>query len=153
MMLESLFAHAAQEQTFLAMMACGLALGGALQCSGALRRRWKALGFLWDGLFALLALVLALMVMLRFGSGLRAYALLGVTLGMLLYHAGVSRAISAAARLMGRFFQKWGKSAVPKEGEARRDDEFIPSQTSGTGDEAEAMPPPRARVPRKHRRA
>lgn len=150
MMLENLFAHAAQEQTFLAMMACGLALGGALQCSGALRHRWKALGFLWDGLFALLALILALMVMLRFGSGLRAYALLGVTLGMLLYHAGVSRVVSAAARLMGRFFQKWRKSAGPKEGEARGDDEFIPSQTSGTGDEGEAKPSAHAQSARKH---
>ena len=153
MMLENLFAHAAQEQTFLAMMACGLALGGALQGSCALRRRWKALGFLWDGLFALLALILALLVMLRFGSGLRAYALLGVMLGMLLYHAGVSRVFSAAARLAGRFFQKWGKSALPKEGEARGDDESISSQTLGTVDEGEATSSPPARVPRKHRRA
>lgn len=149
MMLEDLFTHAAQGQTFLVMMAGGFALGGALQLSEALRRRWKALEFLWDGLFALLALILTLMVMLRFGSGLRAYALLGVTLGMLLYHAGVSRAVSAAARLAGRFFQKYGKSAGPKEGEAQGNGESISSQTSGRSSSGKRTPSPRARSSRK----
>lgn len=149
MMLESLFAHAAQEQTFLVMMASGLALGCALQLSGALRRKWKTLGFLWDGLFALFALILALMVMLRFGSGLRAYALLGITLGMLLYHAGVSRVVTSVARLTGRFFQKWSKSADPKEGEAQGNGECIPSQTSGADSHGEETSFPRARSARK----
>lgn len=146
MMLENLFAHAAQEQAFLAMMAGGLALGAVLQLNGALRRRWRAMGFLWDGLFALLALALALLVMLRFGSGLRAYALLGATLGMLLYHAGISRGISFVGRKIGRLFCKYQKTAGPKEGNGPADGEF---NSTNAVDAAETLK--MAQAPRRRR--
>lgn len=130
MMLENLFAHEAQGQAFLAMIVCGLLLGAILQLTSAFRRRWPAAGFLWDGLFALTALMMALTVMLRFGGGVRAYALLGVIIGILLYFAGVSRIVSGMANLAKHILMKTKKTEAPKAGVAQADRESISLQTA-----------------------
>lgn len=98
MILENLFAQAAQGRTFLLMCVCGLALGAMLHLSRALRG-WRAwLGAAADALTALLLGGMALGVMLLSGEGLRGYALLGLLLGAALYEAGLRRPLGALGR-------------------------------------------------------
>lgn len=102
MILENLFAQAAQGRTFLLMCVCGLLLGAMLHLSRALRG-WRAwLGAAADILTALALGGMALAVMLVSGGGLRGYALLGLLLGAALYEAGLSRALTALGRLLTR---------------------------------------------------
>lgn len=102
MILENLFARAAQEQAFLWLMACGLLLGLLLHLSAAVHRGHPWLGILCDMVFALCAGGMALLVLLRFGGGLRAYGLLGVLVGLLLYFAGLSRLLEGMAHRLSR---------------------------------------------------
>lgn len=106
MILENLFARAAQGQAFLWLMVCGLLLGLLLHLSAAVHRGHPWLGLLCDLIFALCAGSMALMVLLRFGGGLRAYGLLGVLVGLLLYFAGLSRLLEGAARRFSRLMAR-----------------------------------------------
>lgn len=116
-MLEALFAHQSQEQAFLAFLVCGLALGLGLHIGAAVRK--PVLRALWDVITALACAALAFTVLLRFGTGLRAYALLGILLGVLLYLAGLAQVL----RLAGNLFQKYKNSRPPKAGKPTTDDE------------------------------
>ena len=116
-MLEALFAHQSQEQAFLAFLVCGLVLGLGLHIGAALRNR--VVCTLWEVLTALGCIALAFLVLLRFGTGLRAYALLGILLGVLLYLAGLAQVL----REVGKLFQKYKNSRLPKAGESTPDDE------------------------------
>ena len=89
MILENLFARAAQEQAFLWLMACGLLLGLLLHLSAAVHRGHPWLGILCDMVFALCA-------------GGMAYGLLGVLVGLLLYFAGLSRLLEGVAHRLSR---------------------------------------------------
>lgn len=117
MMLEVLFAHQHQEQTFLSLLACGLALGLMLHIGTLLRRRF--LRTLWDVFTALAVAILVLLVILRQHDGLRAYGVLGLVLGALLYLAGFSQILQAGVNL----FQKYKNSRPPKAGNTPPDDE------------------------------
>lgn len=115
MILENLFAQAAQGQTFLLMCACGLLLGAMLHLSRALRQRRPWLGNAMDAAAALLLGGMALGVMLRGGEGLRGYALLGLLIGAALYQAGLGRIVRLLGRLLARpahfLTQKFAKQA------------------------------------------
>ena len=107
MILENLFAQAAQGRTFLLMCVCGLTLGALLHLSRILRR-WKPwLGNLCDAASALLLGGMALAVLLQSGEGLRGYALLGLLLGAALYQAGLSRLVTALGRPLHVILQKF----------------------------------------------
>ena len=111
MILENLFAQAAQGRTFLMMCVCGLLSGAMLHLSRALRRRRTWLGNAVDLLAAILLGGMALGVLLRSGGGLRGYALLGLLLGAALYQAGLSRLVSALARFAHFLAQKMPRKA------------------------------------------
>ena len=116
MMLENLFAQAGQEQAFLWLAAGGFGLGLLMQLSGALRRLGCVAGLLSDVFTALAAGTLLWWVLTRFGGGLRAYGLLGLLLGLLLYYAGASRLVSALGAGVARLWRKKKKTPSPKEG-------------------------------------
>ena len=116
MMLENLFAQAGQEQAFLWLAAEGFGLGLLMQLSGALRRVGRVAGLMGDVFTALAAGTLLLWVLVRFGGGLRAYGLLGLLLGLLLYYAGASRLVSALGAGVARLWRKMKKTPSPKEG-------------------------------------
>ena len=116
MMLENLFAQAGQEQAFLWLTAGGFGLGLLMQLSGALRRLGRVAGLLSDVFTALAAGTLLWWVLTRFGGGLRAYGLLGLLLGLLLYYAGASRLVSALGAGVARLWRKMKKTPSPKEG-------------------------------------
>lgn len=88
-MLEVLFVHAEQGQTFLRMAVCGLIFGAALQLRTALRRRFRVMRGLWDLLPAAVLAGGSFAVMLESGEGVRLYGLLGLSIGLLLYLAGI----------------------------------------------------------------
>ena len=111
MILENLFAQAAQGRTFLMMCVCGLLLGAMLHLSRALRRRRTWLGNAVDLLSAILLGGMALIVLLRAGDGLRGYALLGLLLGAALYQAGLSRLLAALAHSAHFLAQKIRRKA------------------------------------------
>ena len=116
MMLENLFAQAGQEQAFLWLAAGGFGLGLLMQLSGALRRVGRAVGLMGDVLTALAVGVLLLWVLTRYGGGLRAYGLLGLLIGLLLYWAGASRLVSALGAGVARLWRRMKKTPSPKEG-------------------------------------
>ncbi len=118
MMLETLFAHQQQEQAFLQLLACGVALGLMLHI-GHLLRRHGVLCALWDALTAACGTLMLFAVMLRFHSGLRAYGLLGLVLGILLYMAGLSQPVQGTVNL----FRKYKNSRPPKAGKPPADAE------------------------------
>lgn len=89
MMLEVLFARAGQGVTFLRLMCGGVLLGAAMDGCFALRRRWPRLALLWEVTAALMLAGLMLPTLLLAGEGVRAYGLLGLALGVLLYSVGV----------------------------------------------------------------
>lgn len=125
MMLETLFAHQSQEQAFLSLMLCGLVLGLMLHIGTSLRRGHPLLSSIWDVLTALLGGGMALAVMLRYRTGLRAYGMLGILLGILLYLAGLAQPLHA----LEKHLQKDKNSRRPKAGKPQPDDE----STSTTG--------------------
>ena len=92
-MLEVLFVHAGQGQTFLRMALCGLIFGAALQARRALRRRLYAPHILWDLIPTAILAGCIFAVMLESGEGLRLYGLLGLVIGLTLYAAGIWQAI------------------------------------------------------------
>ena len=94
MILENLFAQAAQGRTFLQMCVCGLLLGAMLHLSRTLRGVRPWLGNVADVAAALLLSGSALWVLLGSGGGLRGYALLGLLIGAALYQAGLSRVVA-----------------------------------------------------------
>lgn len=98
MTLENLFAQAAQGRTFLAMCVCGLLLGLMTQIARWLRGRKPWLGLLGDAAAALSLGPLMLGVLLRSGAGLRAYAALGLLIGLTLYAAGLGRLLARLER-------------------------------------------------------
>ena len=116
MMLENLFAQAGQEQAFLWLTAGGFGLGLLMQLSGALRGVGRAVGLMGDVLTALAVGVLLLWVLTRYGGGLRAYGLLGLLIGLLLYWAGASRLVSALGAGVARLWRRMKKTPSPKEG-------------------------------------
>ena len=116
MMLENLFAQAGQEQAFLWLTAGGFGLGLLMQLSGALRRLGRVAGLMGDALTALAAGTLPLWVLVRFGGGLRAYGLLGLLTGLLLYFAGASRLVGALGAGVARLWRRMKKTPSPKEG-------------------------------------
>ena len=118
-MLEVLFAHQSQEQAFLAFVVCGVALGLMLHLGASLRRRSLLLSSIWDVLCALSCAVMVLLVLFRFRTGLRAYAVLGLLLGAVLYLAGLAHILQG----MGRLFQKYKNSHRPKAGKPPFGDE------------------------------
>ena len=123
MILENLFAQAAQGRTFLLMCLCGLILGALLQLSRALRG-WKPwLAGIADALTALLLGGMALGVLLQSGGGLRGYALLGLLVGAAIYRAGLSRIVHALGRLIIRPVQFILQKVPQKEGKAPPADE------------------------------
>lgn len=116
MMLENLFAQAGQEQAFLWLTAGGFGLGLLMQLSGALRCVGRAVGLMGDVLTALAVGALLLWVLTRYGGGLRAYGLLGLLIGLLLYWAGASRLVSALGAGVARLWRRMKKTPSPKEG-------------------------------------
>lgn len=118
MMLETLFAHQQQEQAFLSLLACGVALGLMLHL-GALLRQRKLLSALWDCLTAVATAGMLFAVTLRYHDRLRAYGVLGLLLGILLYLAGGSQLVQGGMNL----FQKYKNSRRPKAGKSPPDDE------------------------------
>lgn len=116
MMLENLFAQAGQEQAFLWLTAGGFGLGLLMQLSGALRRFSRVAGLMGDVLTALAAGTMLLWVLVRFGGGLRAYGLLGLLMGLLLYWAGASRLVSVLGAGVARLWRRMKKTPSPKEG-------------------------------------
>ena len=117
MILENLFAQAAQGRTFLLMCLCGLLLGAMLHLSRALRP-WKPwLGNAVDAMTAALLGCMALGVLLQSGGGLRVYALMGLLIGAALYQAGLSRIISALVRLLARPAHFLRQKFLPKAGD------------------------------------
>lgn len=106
MTLEVLFARAAQGQAFLLLAAGGAALGGMLQLAGLLHRLWRPAGMAADVLCALAAGCMLLGAAFVTGSGLRAYALLGLLVGLALYGAGVRPVVCGTARLVQKLFIK-----------------------------------------------
>lgn len=116
MMLENLFAQAGQEQAFLWLTAGGFGLGLLMQLSGALRRVGRVAGLMGDVFTVLAVGTLLLWVLVRFGGGLRAYGLLGLLLGLLLYYAGASRLVSALGAGVARLWRRMKKTPSPKEG-------------------------------------
>ena len=118
MMLETLFAHQQQQQAFLVLLACGVALGLMLHI-GHLLRQHSVLCALWDALTAASGALMLFLVILRFHGGLRAYGILGMLLGMLLYLAGLSQLVQGGVNL----FQKYKNSRRPKEGNEPPGDE------------------------------
>ena len=68
---------------------------------------------------------MALAVMLRYHTGLRAYGMLGILLGILLYLAGLAQPLHA----LEKHLQKDKNSRRPKAGKPQPDDE----STSTTG--------------------
>lgn len=126
MILENLFAQAAQGRTFLLMCVCGLALGALLHLSRALRRWRPWLGGVADAVTALLLGGMALGVMLSSGGGLRGYALLGLLLGAAIYEAGLSRVAEALGRLLRRAADFILQKIPPKGGnDAPADESFM----------------------------
>lgn len=117
-MLETLFAQRSQEQAFLALMTCGLVLGLLFHMGSALRSHpvWSAL---WDVLTAALGTGAVFTVLLKFHQQLRAYAILGLLLGALLYLAGLYQPLQA----LGRLLQKYKHMLRPKAGESTSGDE------------------------------
>lgn len=105
MTLETLFARAAQGQTFLRLAVCGLALGALAQGCSALAGRFPAGTPLVSALAAGAALALILPVMCASGDGVRAYGVLGVIVGALLYAAGIAPAAAWVSR-RGKKHQK-----------------------------------------------
>lgn len=106
MMMEALFAQASQGQTFLLMCGCGLLLGGLIQLTGLMRQRWAWLGALGEGLGAAALGGAMLAVLCLSGEGLRLYGLLGLTLGVLTYRAGLGPVMHA----LGHSFHILGKN-------------------------------------------
>ena len=127
MILENLFAQAAQGRTFLLMCVCGLLLGAVLHLSRALRGVKPWLGTATDALAALLLGSMALGVMLLSGGGLRGYALLGLLLGAALYEAGLRRVIDALGRMLRHTTDFIRQKLPPKEGKAPPADESYTS--------------------------
>lgn len=123
MILENLFAQAAQGRTFLLMCACGLPLGAMLHLSRALRG-WKPwLGAVADAAATILLAGLVLRVMLDSDGSLRGYALLGLLLGAAIYGAGMSHAIDALGRLLRKPLHFILQKIRAKEGNAPPSDE------------------------------
>ncbi len=124
MMLEALFAHRQQQQAFLALVACGVILGLMLH-AGSLLRRFGLLRALWDALTAAFAAAAVFLVALRFQSGLRAYAALGLLLGFCLYMAGLAPLVHGAAGLWRRrqknLRQKAGEMPAGDESSVQRE--------------------------------
>ena len=116
MMLENLFAQAGQEQAFLWLTAGGFGLGLLMQLSGALRRVGRVAGLMGDVFTVLAVGTLLLWVLVRFGGGLRAYGLLGLLMGLLLYFAGASRLVGALGAGVARLWRRMKKTPSPKEG-------------------------------------
>ena len=116
MMLESLFARSGQEEVFLSMTGCGFLFGMLLHFSGMMRRSRRLLGILGDLLSAIALGGMLMLILLRYGGGMRAYGLLGLLIGALLYWAGVSRLIDMLAAFLRRLFKKSHKTPVPKAG-------------------------------------
>lgn len=106
MTLEVLFARAAQGRAFLLLAAGGALLGGLLQAAGLLHRAWRVAGLAADALCVLTAAGLVLWAAFVTGSGLRAYALLGLLVGLTLYRAGVQPLAAGAVRLVQKLFRK-----------------------------------------------
>lgn len=106
MTLEVLFARAAQGQAFLLLAAAGVALGVLLHFAGLLHRACRPLGMAADVLCALAAAGMVLLVALSSGSGLRAYALLGLCVGLALERAGLHPLMEGAVRLAQKLFRK-----------------------------------------------
>lgn len=126
MMLEALFAHQQQQQAFLTLVACGLALGLMLH-AGALLRRFGFLRALWDALTAACAAAGLFLVALRFRSGLRAYEVLGLLVGLCLYMAG----LLPVFQCVGGLFRKNQKNRRPKAGETVADGETTVQRKKG----------------------
>lgn len=108
MMLENLFAQAGQSRIFLQMCLLGLAAGLLGDLTGSLGREHPILGAAGDMLVALGTAMGALGVLIAGGSGLRWYAALGLTLGAVLYHAGLRQVGRGAAGLARKFFRQAG---------------------------------------------
>lgn len=104
--LEVLFARAAQGQAFLMLAAGGVALGLLLQMAGFLHRVNRAAGAAADVLCALAAVGMVLGAALATGSGLRAYALLGLLVGLTLYRAGLQPLLGTVLRGAKKVFAR-----------------------------------------------
>lgn len=127
MMLETLFAQAAQGRTFLLMCLWGVAAGVCLHLTGLLRR-WKPwLGVVGEALGVAVLCVLALGTVLLSGGGLRLYGLLGLTLGMLAYRAGLQPTLDALGRVLYRGYRKLAALA----GKFHTDDELLTDNDEG----------------------
>lgn len=115
-MLENLFAKAGQEQAFLWLTVSGFLLGAMLHVSGMVRRNHRFMGSLCDVMAALGVLVMLLSILLRFGGGIRAYGVLGIIIGLLLYYAGFSRLVEAFFSGVTKIVKRRQKTCRPKEG-------------------------------------
>ncbi len=89
MTLEVLFARTEQVRAFLLLAAGGAVLGALIQLAGWLHRGWRMAGLAVDALCATAAGAMLLGVAFVTGTGLRAYALLGMVTGLTLYWLGV----------------------------------------------------------------
>lgn len=97
--MEKLFLIPQQGAVFLTLLGVGVALGAWWQLLAWARRRVPRLGLAWDALFALSLGIALLGTLLRWREEqLRLYALLGVSLGALLYLLGPGSAAAWAGR-------------------------------------------------------
>ena len=109
--MEKLFLIPQQGAVFLTLLGVGVALGAWWQLLAWARRRVPRLGLAWDALFALSLGIALLGTLLRWREEqLRLYALLGVSLGALLYLLGPG---SAAAWLAERLRRKNIRKTMP----------------------------------------
>ena len=110
MMIEALFARDGQTQAFLWMLLCGFGLGPMMHMGSLVER----LRTLWDVMTALLLGGMVLWIIARCGAPLRAYAVLGILLGTLLYQAGVGYAVNFLFRRRKTSAAKAGEQ-VPRD--------------------------------------
>ena len=100
MTLEVLFAQQGQAETFLRMVLLGAAFALALTLGGVWRHRHG----LSDAADVLCALILALLVLIHSGEGLRLYALLGLLLGAVLWETGIRRTLRWIGKRLKKSF-------------------------------------------------
>lgn len=115
MILENLFAQATQGEIFLRMCLGGLMIGIALHGCEAAGRHCRWLGAAGEIITAALGAAGALGILIRGGSGLRLYALLGMVLGAALYQAGWRPLLALTGKQIRKIFRPAGKQRVHDE--------------------------------------
>lgn len=114
MTLEVLFAQQGQAETFLRMVLCGAGLALLLSLERLCRKKRIVL-LLWDVLLAGMLTLLAAVILLHSGAGLRLYALLGLLLGALLYETGLRQLLLLLRKIAKKRRPPAGMAAINEE--------------------------------------